>query len=492
MDKEKRICEVADAKAKYKSEITKSAANARLTALFDEGSFKATGAYVKANPTSYEKNNKIDALESVITGYGLIEGRLAFAYSQDFSKLNGAIGTVAAEKIIALYEMAAKNGAPVISVLDSSGAKIEEGTDALAAYGKIIKKVASLSGIITQISVVCGPCTGAMALVAQSADYLIMDSKKGQLYLTPPSVVKTVSGKESGSAEDALANGVAAKICDGDTACINAARELMAYLPANNLEGPTFTCEDTDDINRVSAYIASIADINAVNINDVISDIADNGRFVEISDSFGKDIKCGFMSVAGSSVGFAACDISVNDGFTSADACVKAARHINYCDAFGIPFLTIVNSNGFAEVDNNAGSAAKLAAAYATASVPCVTLNLGKAYGSLFTVMGSKSVGADLTYALDFSEISVMSPEKAVNFVWHDKINGTKDPVKAREELYEEWSIKMASPIQAAYKGNIDDVISADEARAVIANAFEILSSKSDIAPTKKHANLPL
>ena len=492
MDKEKRICEVADAKAKYEQSIKKSAANKRLAELFDEGTFKVTGAYIKAQPTAYEKNSKIDELESVITGYGLIEGRLAFAYSQDFSKLNGAMGITGAEKILSLYDMAVKNGAPVISVLDSSGAKIEEGTDALAAYGKIIKKVSALSGIITQIAVVCGPCTGAMSLVAQSADYIIIDKKNGKLYLTPPSVVKTVANKDSGRADDAFQNGIAAKVCEDDIACIKATRELMAYLPANNLEGPMYTCEDTDDINRATSYIASINDVDSVDINSVLSDIADNGRFVEISGDYGKDIKCGFLSLAGSTVGFAACNISENDGYTSANACTKVARHLNYCDAFGIPFLTIVNSKGFAEVDNNAGAAAKLASAYATASIPCVTLILGKAYGSLFAVLGSKSIGADLTYALDFSEISVMSPEKAINFVWHDKIDGSKDPAKAREELCEEWSIKMASPVQAAYKGNIDDIISANEVRNVIVSAFEILSSKSEIAPTKKHANLPL
>lgn len=492
MDKEKRIGEVADAKAKYEQSCKKSAAYARLTQLFDEGTFKATGAYIKARPTAYEKNGEIDDLESVITGYGLVEGRLVFAYSQNFSKLNGAMGVTGAEKILAVYELAVKNGAPVIAVLDSAGAKLEEGTDVLAAYGKILKKVSEVSGIITQIAVVCGPCTGAMALVAQSADYLIIEKKNGKLYLTPPSVVKSVQAKESGNAEDVLASGVAAKLCEGETECMKTARELMSYLPANNLEGPVFALEDTDDINRATAYIASLDDINSVDIAKVIADIADNGRYVEVSEAYGKDIKCGFISFAGSTVGFAACDICENGGYTSVEACIKTARHLNYCDAFGIPFLTIVNSNGFAEVTDNAGAAAKLAAAYATASVPCVTLNLGKAYGSLFTVLGSKAIGADLTYALDFSEISVMAPEKAVNFVWHEKIDGSKDPTKAREELYEEWSVKMASPVQAAYKGNIDDIISADEVRNVLAGAFEMLSSKSEIVPVKKHSNLPL
>lgn len=492
MDKEKRICEVADAKSRYEQSVKKSVANKRLAELFDEGTFKATGAYIKPHPTAFEKNSKIDELENVITGYGLIEGRLVFAYSQDFSKLNGAMGITGAEKILALYELAVKNGAPVISVLDSSGAKIEEGTDALAAYGKILKKASALSGIVTQIAVVCGPCTGAMALVAQSADYLIIEKSKGRLYLTPPSVIRINSNKESGSAEDALTKGIAAKICNGDNECMKAARNLLSYLPANNLEGPMFTCEDNDDINRATSYINSITDVKDVDINSVLADIADNGKFIEVSENYGKDIKCGFISIAGSTVGFAACDIKENDGFTSVDACNKIARHLNYCDAFGIPFLTVVNSEGFAEVDNNAGAAAKLASAYAVASVPCVTLNLGKAFGSLFTVLGSKSIGADLTYALDFSEISVMSPEKAVNFVWHNKIDGTKDPKKAREELCEKWCIEMASPVQAAQKGNIDDIISGSEVRNTLVCAFEMLSSKSEIAPAKKHANLPL
>ncbi|MBE6687979.1 MAG: hypothetical protein E7588_01735 [Ruminococcaceae bacterium] len=492
MDKEKRIGEIAAAKAKYDQSIKNSAANLRLAALFDEGTFKATGAYIKAQPTAYEIKGNIDELENVITGYGLIDGRLVFAYSQDFSKLNGALGISGAEKILSLYELAAKNGAPVISVLDSSGAKIEEGTDALAAYGKILKKVASLSGIITQIAVICGPCTGAMALIAQSADYLIIEKNNGKLYLTPPSVVKHTCGKDSGSADDALVNGIAAKVCDSDDECMKYARTLMSYLPANNLEGPVYDCEVGDDINRTTAYIDSVTDVNGVSVNNVLADIADNGLYIEIGETFGKDIKCGFMTLAGSTVGFAACDISENGGFTSVDACMKTARHINYCDAFGIPFLTIVNSEGFAEVDNNAGAAAKLAAAFATASVPCITLELGKAYGTLFTALGSKSIGADLVFALEFSEISVMSPEKAVNFVWHDKIDGTNDPALARKQLCEEWCIKMASPIQAAYKGNVDDIISACEVRTALISGFEMLSSKSDIAPTKKHANLPL
>ncbi len=492
MYREKRISEVLDAKAAYDKNIKASIAYSRLAALFDEGTFKTTGSYVKSSLGTYGQLENNDDYENVITGYGLIEGRLVFAYSQDFSKLDGAFGKQSAEKILALLDNAIKNGAPVISVLDSSGAKIEEGIEVLASYGKIIKKVCAMSGIVTQIAVVCGPCTGAMSLIAQAADYLIIEKEKGKLYLTPPSVVKTLLDKTSGNADDAVQNGIAAKICQGDKECIKSARELMSFLPSNNLEGTVYACESGDDFARLTDYISSIANADDADIKKVISDIADCGMYTEISDCYGEDIMCGFLSLAGSSVGFAACNIAENNGYTSVEACHKVARHLNCCDAFGIPFLTIVNSKGFDEVDNNAGAAVKLATAYACASVPCVTINLGKAYGSLFTVLGSKSIGADLAYALDISEISVLSPEKAVNFIWHDKIDGTKDPAKAREELYEQWSTKMASPLMAAYSGNIDDIISGDQVRAVLISAFEMLSSKSDIVPTKKHSNLPL
>ncbi|MBQ9941058.1 MAG: hypothetical protein IJO74_05930 [Clostridia bacterium] len=492
MDKEKRIRQVADAKSNYLLSIQESSASARLISLFDDGTFKSTGTFISSKPYDCESDGKQPKLEGVITGYGLIDGRLVFAYSQDYSNLNGAMSCVAAEKIVALYDLAAKNGAPVISFLDSSGARIAEGTDILAAYGKIIKKAASLSGIITQIAVVCGPCTGAMSIVAHSADYIIVNEKKGSLYLIPPSVVKSVTGEESGSANDACLNGFAARVCKDDAECTACARELMSYLPANNIEGPVYTCECTDDLNRATSVISSISDLDTIDIESVLSDIADNGKFFEVSQSYGADIRCGFLSLAGLTIGFAASDIKVNDGYTSVEACKKTARHINYCDAFGIPFLTIVNSNGFSETSNNAGDVAKLAASYASATIPCVTLNLGKAYGSLFTVMGSKSVGCDLAFAVDFAEISVMSAEKAVNFIWHDRIDGTEQSQKTREELYEEWNTEMASPLRSAHGGNIDDVISGDDTRVVLIGSFEMLSSKSEMTPTRKRSNLPL
>ncbi|MCI8386867.1 MAG: carboxyl transferase [Clostridiales bacterium] len=478
----------AELRALMQSEA--STANERIRSLFDEGTFAEVGAY--AHKIAAELDGSNGELESVVCGYGAIDGRLVFAFAQDFSRMKGALGAMHAKKICDLYELAIKNGAPVIGIFDSAGAYVLEGVEALAGYGKIMKKVSDASGVIPQIAVIAGVCGGAMAAVASMFDIVIGAEKGGSLYVNPPFVLNNLEkGANFGTIKTAAEGGLVNVVCADDTAALAYVRTLLAYIPQNNADGTAYS-STTDEINRL-VDVESIISGDGYSMAEVIEAISDDAKFLELSAEYGKSMLTGFVTMNGMVIGVVANQPAVNGGKLCADAAKKASKFISFCDCFDIPLLTLVDTEGYAvsvesEKAQYGAALAKLASAYASSDNAKVTVVLGKAYGAAYTLMGSKSIGADIALAVDSAKISAMPTSSAVAFAWNDKVT---DNAK-RGEIEAEWDSVMASPVAAAKSGEIDDIISIDELRQRVSAAFEMLGAKNALCIEKRHNNLPL
>jgi len=438
----------------------------KIVALFDAGTFVETGAYMKRD----------DELTGVVCGYGAIGGKLVYAFAQDSDRKKGAFDALQAEKITMLYRMAMKNGAPVVGMFDSIGAVVCDGASAMSAYGKVLKAVSDASGVIPQISVISGVCAGMAATVASMFDLTVTIKDKSSLFVNAPFIV----GKEVGTAEAVMANGLASLEAEDDADAASKVAKLIAMLPANNAEG--VVAEDpTDDINRKVSVDGLLG-------KDLIGAIVDMADFTELGAGYATEMLTGFASFGG-----VTCGIVANNGMITVDGAKKAAKLIGFCDSFSIPVVTLVDSKGVA-VDADAENAplaaqlGKLAMAYASADTAKITVVTGKAYGAAFTLMGSKALGADMVYALPDAVISAMAPESAVAFLWNDRITETV----SRADLEEEWKETVASAAAAAKDGSIDDVIDAAELRQRICAAVYMLMMKSEGTPARKHCNLPL
>lgn len=474
-----------------RSKISESEAYARLASLFDEGTFVEIGKFVKRRTTEFD-NVDGNEFEGVITGYGAVDGRLVFAYAQDFSRMKGAMGEAHAKKIVSLYDLAIKNGAPIVGFLDSAGAKVLEGVAALSGYGAILKTASKASGIIPQIAVVCGLCTGSMAAVASMCD-IVIGTRNCKLYVNPPFIT---GGKDAGSAEAAAKNGVINILAEDASDAVAKTKALLLFLPSNNNEGTVYALP-TDDATRSSADVESIISNAGYDVRDVINVLIDNANFVELSKEYAQEIVCGLGLINGITSMIVATNPKVNGGRLTPGAARKAAKYVTFADSFNIPLLTLVDTEGFdASYENEkapySNDLAKLAFAYASSTNAKVTVTLGASYGAAFTLLGSKALGADLAYALESAKISIMPISTAVEFAWGDEIMKASDPNAKRAELETEWANTMASPVEAARNGDIDDVLLCDELRAKIASALEMLSSKSQECPTKKHGNMPV
>ncbi len=440
----------------------------KINALFDAGTFVELGSYVR-------RNGNPDEYEGVVCGYGAIDGKLVFAFSQDSDRMKGAFDEIHAKKIEKLYEMAVKNGAPVVAMLDSAGALIYDGAAALSGYGRVMKCVSDASGIIPQIAIVNGVCAGMSATIAAMFDLVITAGDKAQLYVNPPFVL----GKENGTAAHAAATGIAALVAENEDAANEKVRELIALIPSNNAEGTTLEVNE-DDLNRTVSAEGSAEEI--------IAEIADCNKFVKLYAEYAPEMIVGMASFGGIGAGV----VFATDKITVGGA-RKAAKFVSMCDSFNIPVITLVDCEGVA-CDNESENAplaselAKLAFAYTSSKNSKVTVVVGKAYGAAYTLMGSKSVGADIAFALENACISILPPEAAVAFAWNDKITADK----TREDLENEWKEKCASPVDAAEKGEIDDIIDNAELRQRICAALGMMFSKTDVAPTRRHANMPL
>ena len=438
-----------------------SAARRRLAALFDDG------AYTEVGSLSMEK----ESLASVITAYGYVNGSLVYAFSQDNTVNSGAVGTVHAQKIAKLYSLAAKTGRPVVGIHDSNGAFIDGTVDSLNAYGEMIGTAASVSGVVPQISVIAGVCAGSAAMLACSADFVVM-TKDAELYVAP-------NGKST--AADAAKAGTAAVVCDDDDAAISAAKELLRLVPENNLTAvPVYEYEEN-------------AFASGNTLSDTVNNTADADSVTELYEGFGKASYTALATVAGSTAGIVATN-KTKDKLTADDS-AKIARFVRTCDAFGIPVITFVDTEGFDGEGEAAGSVRNmtmLAGAYAEATTAKVTLVTGKAYGPAFVALASKGANADFTFAYEDAVISPLAPVTAVEFLWHEKLAGASNAAAKREELAKEYIAEYATAEKAAYRNAVDEVISPAQTRTKLAEALEILSGKRVSRLPKKHNNLPL
>ena len=446
---------------------------AKLESIFDAGTFVELGAYTKRAGSEAD-------FEGVLCGYGAVSGELAFAFVQDSGRTKGAFGERHAKKIANMYALAVKNGAPVIGVFDSAGAVVYDGAAALAAYGKFMKCVSDASGIIPQIAIVDGICGGSSAVVASMFDFTVTIKDVSKLYVNSPFVI----GKEAGSSEFAAQNGISAYNAKSEADAYEYARKLVALLPANNASG-AFS-ENGDDMNRAVAF-----DAESYKADELVAALADNGAFTRVYADYAENTVLGFASFGGVTAGVVASDPE-KKGILDIKSARAIAKLVSFCDSFALPVVTLVDSEGLdvsleAEGAAYASELAKLAYAYTSAQNAKLTVVVGKAYGAAFTLLGSKSVGADIALALPTACISVLSPEASVAFVWNSKVGE-----QSREELEKEWKEKCASAAEACDCGEIDDVVAPEELRARICAGLSMLASKAEGTPVRRHANMPL
>ncbi len=494
-----------EAEVKKHHDAGKLTARERMNALFDEGSFIELDAFVSHRCTEFGMDKTDAAADGVVTGYGTVDGRLVYAYSQDATVIGGALGEMHAKKIIKVMDMALKMGAPIVSMIDSQGARLKEGMDALAGYGDIYMRSVRCSGVVPQIALVMGSCVGGAAFAPSVADFVIMVEKNAKLSVQGPQVVASTSGKAvdedglSGAATHAELTGTAQFTAANDTECIAKAKTLLSFLPQNNLEEPSYVVA-SDDLNRISEALSAIVPDDsdtAFDIKGLIAQVTDDGAFFEAYEQYAKNIVTGFARFGGNAVGIVANQSMVDGANLDMNAADKASRFIRFCDSFNIPVVTFTDVAGYVidEVQEKAGLArhiSKLVYAYAEATVPKVNVIVRRAYGSAYVAMCSKSLGADIVLAWPTAEIAVTAPDTAVSIMYNDAIANSNDPAEERQAKTEQFKQSLASPFEAARRGYVDDVIEPDSTRPRIIAALEMLASKRDTLPAKKHGNMPL
>ena len=485
----------------------KLTARERLDILFDENSFVEIDAFVKHRCTNFDMAGKDLPGDGVVTGYGQIEGRLVFAFAQDFTVSGGSLGEYHAEKIVKVQEMALRMGAPVVGLQDSGGARVEEGVAALSGFGKIFHNNTISSGVIPQISVIMGPCAGGAVYSPAITDFVFMVDKTSQMFITGPEVIKTVTGEAvtaeqlGGAVTHNTVSGVAHFMGKNDEETLLAVRELLSYMPSNNMEtAPVYACDD--DINRMITELNEIIPDNpnkAYDMYDVIYKIADDGRIYDVMPHYAKNIITCFIRMDGATVGVIANQPNFGAGCLDINASDNAARFIRRCDAFNIPLLTIEDVPGFLPgTDQEYGGiirhGAKMLYAYCEATVPKITLILRKAYGGAYIGMCNKELGADMVMAWPSAQIAVMGASGAVNIISSVKreIRNADDPAQVRAEKIAEYEETFNNPYVAASLGYVDDIIEPASTRQRVISALDMLSTKRESLPAKKHGNIPL
>ncbi|HEY8363354.1 MAG TPA: carboxyl transferase domain-containing protein [Tissierellaceae bacterium] len=486
-------------------ESGKLTARERLNLLFDEGSFVELDKFVEHRCTNFGMEKVKAPADGVVTGYGTVNGRLVFAYAQDFTVLGGSLGEMHAAKICKVQEMALKMGAPIVGFNDSGGARIQEGVDALSGYGKIFYRNTIASGVIPQISVIMGPCAGGAVYSPALTDFIFMVENTSRMFITGPQVIKSVTGEEvsqeelGGAMTHNRVSGVAHFMSKTEEDCIAKIKELLSFLPSNNLEeAPLF--ESNDDINRIEERLNEIVPDNPnkpYDMKEIIRLIADNGYFFEVQEYYATNIITGFIRLNGKAVGVIANQPKVLAGCLDINASDKAARFIRTCDAFNIPLLNLVDVPGFLpgteqEYGGIIRHGAKMLYAYSEATVPKVTLIIRKAYGGAYLAMCSKDLGADQVFAWPNAEIAVMGPEGAANIIFKKEIENSDNPIETRNEKIMEYRNTIANPYIAAQRGFIDDILVPSTTRPRLIYAFDMLASKRENRPAKKHGNMPV
>ncbi|MBN2501984.1 MAG: acyl-CoA carboxylase subunit beta [Anaerolineales bacterium] len=480
-------------------------ARERLDLFLDKGSFREVDAFVEHRTTDFSLEERKFLGDSVVTGWGTIDGRLVYVFSQDFTVFGGSLGEVHAEKVCKIMDMAMKNGAPVIGLNDSGGARIQEGVVSLGGYADIFLRNTLASGVIPQISAIMGPCAGGAVYSPAITDFIFMVRNSSYMFITGPEVVKTVTHEEvtfeelGGANVHAETSGVCHVAADSEADTLYLIRKLLSYLPQNNMEDPPFKQSQDDPLRREIALDTIVPDSpeKPYDIKEVIGLIVDEGQFFEIHENFAQNMVVGFARLGGHSVGIVANQPAVLAGVLDIDASEKAARFVRFCDSFNIPLITFVDVPGFlpgTDQEHNGiiRAGAKLLYAYAEATVPKVTVVTRKAYGGAYCVMNSKHIRSDVNLAWPTAEIAVMGPDGAVNIIFRRELAEADDPVKRKDELVSEYRQKFANPYVAASRGYIDDVIEASDTRPRLINSLEMLANKRDSNPPKKHGNIPL
>jgi methylmalonyl-CoA decarboxylase alpha subunit len=483
----------------------KLTARERIEQLLDPGSFSELDMFVEHRCQEFGMPEQELPGEGVVTGYGTIGGRKVFIFAQDFTVMGGSLGEMHAKKICKVMDLAMKAGAPVIGINDSGGARIQEGVDALSGYGQIFYRNTIASGVVPQISVIMGPCAGGAVYSPALTDFIFM-VQGANMFITGPQVIKTVTGEEvsadelGGATTHNTVSGVAHFMYDTEDDCFLAIRKLISYLPANNLEDPP--AQAVENMSEAD-IIPELRDIvpeesnRAYDMHDVITGFADDGDFFEVHQHYARNIIVGFARLGGRPIGIIANQPQIAAGCLDINASDKAARFIRFCDAFNIPIVNLVDVPGFLPgVNQETGGiirhGAKLLYAYSEATVPKITLIVRKAYGGAYLAMCSRDLGADVVYAWPGAEIAVMGPDGAANIIFRKDIAAADDPEAARAEKIADYRSKFANPYAAAKRGYVDDVIDPAETRRKLMDALDMLSTKRETRPPKKHGNIPV
>jgi propionyl-CoA carboxylase beta chain len=483
----------------------KMTARERLELLFDPGSFQEFDRFRTHDCRDFGMEQKRFLGDGVVTGYGRIDGRLVYSFAHDFTVIGGSLSNVHAQKICKVMDMAKKNGAPIIGLNDSGGARIQEGVASLGGFADIFLRNVMLSGVVPQLSVIMGPCAGGAVYSPALTDFLVMVQKTSYMFITGPAVIKTVTHEEvtqeelGGADTHCSVSGVAHFSVPDEAASLALVRELISYLPQNNLEEPPLGPDD-DPASRKCEGLRELVPDNPnqpYDIKDVITGIADHGRFLEVQPDYAPNIVVGFCRLGGRSVGVVANQPMHLAGSLDIDSSVKAARFVRFCDAFNIPLWCIEDVPGFfpGVAQEHGGiikHGAKLLYAFAEATVPKVTLITRKAYGGAYCVMNSKHIRADFNFAWPSAEIAVMGGEGAINIVYKKELRKSEAPDIRRAELLKEYGDKFFTPFQAADLGYIDEILLPEDTRARLVDAFRSLENKRERNPPKKHGNPPL
>ena len=482
----------------------KMLARERIDYLLDEGSFNELDmlARHRAHEAGLAERPYTDG---VITGWGTVDGRKVFVFSQDFTVMGGALGEVFAEKLHKVMDLALATGAPMVGLNDGAGARIQEGVVSLDGYGGIFFRNVQASGVIPQISVILGPCAGGAVYSPAMTDFIFMVREKSHMFITGPDVLKTVTGEEvsleelGGAGSHSSKSGVATFVADSEEQVLDEVKDLLSFLPSNNLD-QTPRVESSDDPDRLCPELDEVLPDSSnvpYDMKQVVTAVVDDGDFMEYHSSWGRSITCGFARVDGRAIGVVGNQPMILAGVLDIDSSEKAARFVRTCDAFNIPLLTFVDVPGFLPgVDQEYGGiirhGAKLLYAYCEATVPRIQIITRKAYGGAYVVMDSKSVGSDLSFAWPTAEIAVMGPQGAVEILYRRELAEAANADSRRAELIDDYTDRLANPYVAAERGYVDDVIEPSQTRQKVVAGFQLLESKREELPERKHGNVPL
>jgi propionyl-CoA carboxylase beta chain len=483
----------------------KMTARERINFLLDEGTFEEFDKFVVHRSTDFGMEKQKFLGDGVVTGHGLIDGREVFVFAQDFTVFGGSLSETYAKKIVKIMDLAMKVGAPVIGLNDSGGARIQEGVLSLAGYADIFLRNTLSSGVVPQISCIMGPCAGGAVYSPAITDFNIMVKDTSYMFITGPDVIKTVTHEDvtkdelGGALTHNMKSGVAHFAAENDEHCLRLTRELLSFMPSNNMEDPPFV-PTTDPFERVEKKLNSIVPAESnhpYDIRDIINLVVDEGYFLEVQPQFAPNIVVGFARLGGRSVGIVANQPAFLAGVLDIDASVKGARFVRFCDCFNIPLITFEDVPGFLPgVNQEHGGiirhGAKLLFAFAEATVPKITVITRKAYGGAYCVMASKHIRCDINFAYPSAEIAVMGAEGAVGLLYRDEIKSAENPDEMRLKHIAEFTEKFANPYVAAEHGYIDEIIEPSQTRIKLINSLRLLENKRDTNPSKKHGNIPL